>query len=664
MSNKMCLPVDNSPDNYERVSAMKDSILRTIAAQKILPHYFKAINHRGQLVTIEIRTIRPDDDDELYAFAKTMARIFAASEPMTVAVGITEEECFEEICLYLQYAKKDGLSLILTNQETGKIIGGIIGRDFYNDEAEDPYVKIRNNDKFRSNSDVLNVCRKQFINILKKEGYTLNPGIVYRGAYIGFLSKYLKLNNEEGYNITALSFRKFEEYLKNLGYKYFYGEATNPGSQKLFRSSGWTIDEIVLPYVNYPPFNNISFHHHALPGIDNSLCGAIQRLNTDFPEIPNNLLDKYNKDKDFFIASTHNMDITNAHLAKCLDFYINNNGNSKNHLDNCLYARDEEQTVLNFISNIYKLPASEMWGYITAGGTEANEMGLYLARNKYPDGIVYASADSHYSVKICSHKLGMTLLEIPSLNNGEIDYVAFEKSLKEHKQAAIVNVNIGTTMKGAIDDVDRIIAVLKNANKEFYIHCDAALHGGFLPFLKGAPKISFDLPIDSLAISLHKFMGMPFPAATFLSRSQLLNYLPQHLTKTIYNGKKINTLFGSRNGQAAIFAYSRIIQLGGVEGITKIAEECIKIAEYTENKLKEIGYPGVLRNPFSNIVAITTPPIALCKKWQLPGNNDLSHVIIMPHVTKIMIDEFISDIKTITQVENTKVDFKGLELVL
>ena len=61
-------------------------------------------------------------------------------------------------------------------------------------------------------------------------------------------------------------------------------------------------------------------------------------------------------------------------------------------------------------------------------------------------------------------------------------------------------------MKGAVDDVDGIIALLKEMSiQDFHIHCDMALSGMILPFVKGAPQINFTKEIGSLAISGHKY---------------------------------------------------------------------------------------------------------------------------------------------------------------
>jgi|GEM_PF-6627237 len=258
----------------------------------IIPYYFKSVNYKGQAVTIKMRTITADDDSELYDFAKSMARIFATSEPMTVAAGITEEECFEELYAYLQFAKKDELSLILTNEETGKIIGGIIGRDFYNDESEDPYAGISHQQKFQQVSKMIDASKKKFHEIIAKEGHVFKPGLAYRGAYSGYLGRYLILEDENGFSLIAVALRKAEEYVKTFGYKYYYVEATNPGIQKLYQNAGWAIDEIIIPYSEYPPFEQIEFYKNAISGIGNSLCGAIRRVDEGFPPLCRNIRKK------------------------------------------------------------------------------------------------------------------------------------------------------------------------------------------------------------------------------------------------------------------------------------------------------------------------------------------------------------------------------------
>ena len=62
-----------------------------------------------------------------------------------------------------------------------------------------------------------------------------------------------------------------------------------------------------------------------------------------------------------------------------------------------------------------------------------------------------------------------------------MDYEHFRTVLAANvKRPAIVNVNCGTTVKGAVDDLDRVLAILQEAGyseDRFFIHVDGALFG-------------------------------------------------------------------------------------------------------------------------------------------------------------------------------------------
>lgn len=52
----------------------------------------------------------------------------------------------------------------------------------------------------------------------------------------------------------------------------------------------------------------------------------------------------------------------------------------------------------------------------------------------------------------------------------------------------------------------------------FYIHCDGALFGMMMPFIKRAPMVSFKKPIGSVSVSGHKFVGAPVPCGVVMTR--------------------------------------------------------------------------------------------------------------------------------------------------
>ncbi|XLR44510.1 hypothetical protein S83_029170 [Arachis hypogaea] len=95
--------------------------------------------------------------------------------------------------------------------------------------------------------------------------------------------------------------------------------------------------------------------------------------------------------------------------------------------------------------------------------TEGNLHGILVGREVLPDGILYASQESHYSVFKAARMYRMDCMKIVTLHTGEIDCNDFKAKLLLHKdKPAIVNVIIGTTVKGAVDDLDLVIKTLED----------------------------------------------------------------------------------------------------------------------------------------------------------------------------------------------------------
>ena len=601
---------------------------------------FRSLNKRGDYSCLLVRKLDFNNPTEKEKFAKVMAHTFVMREPLTLHTGLTEEDVFSEISLYLEFAKKDNLTVVVEDTITKKIIGGIIGRDFFKDQNEYPFIDLPNKDKFQKIFNLLDLSKKEFLDYLEQSGEKLREGLVYRGFFIGFLNIYLNSYNKDGINIALFCVRKFQEYLQQQGFKYLYAETTNQGSKKLLESAGWNASRI---NISTDLSGALSEDKHSKKSI--RIYGAFQHIGKGLKSLQHKHFNQYKEANFTELGFPHNLDFSLEELGGYLNFHINNAGDPRNHSNYLINSRDEEITVLKFFSKLYKLPTHQMWGYIASGGMEANEMGLYLARNKFPHSTIFSSADSHYSIKVIANKLQMKLVEIPSMDNGEIDYSILKVKIVESDTPPIVVCNIGTTMKGAIDNVQIVTKIISESqHTSFYIHCDAALHGGFLPFIDNAPKFNFELPIHSMAVSLHKFLGMPFPSAVFLTEKSTFDVIPEDFVKSQYNGQKINTLSCSRNGFAAICAYNRITSLGGLEGLKKITLSCMNVTEYAYFQLKKIGWKNVIKNDFSNIIVIQTPSKKICKKWQLAVDKNISHIIIMPHVTKLMVDLFINDL--------------------
>lgn len=69
---------------------------------------------------------------------------------------------------------------------------------------------------------------------------------------------------------------------------------------------------------------------------------------------------------------------------------------------------------------------------------------FFCRREVFPDGILYASKESHYSVFKAARMYRMECVKVDTLISGEINCVDFKDKLLANKdKPAIINVNIG-----------------------------------------------------------------------------------------------------------------------------------------------------------------------------------------------------------------------------
>ena len=317
------------------------------------------------------------------------------------------------------------------------------------------------------------------------------------------------------------------------------------------------------------------------------------------------------------------------------DPFVGNNG---------MNTFTQEKELIEFFGNLLKLEQDDLWGYVTNGGTEGNLFGLYLAREQFPDGVVFFSDESHYSLKKIVKILGLKCCVIPSQPNGEIDYSELDRAIKSLRHyPVILSANLGTTMKGAIDDIKKLQWVLqKNHISRSYLHCDGALFGIMLPLMDGAFKVDFSCGIDSIAISGHKFLGSPIPCGVVLTRKSKIQLIKNAVD---YINSFDTTVSGSRDGFSVLILWQVIKKLG-VQGLSDRLSDCMKMTDYTLKVLRQISWPAWC-NPNSNIVVIKKPPAPLIKKWHLASEDNISHVILMPGIDRETIDCFVQDLKKV-----------------
>ncbi len=342
----------------------------------------------------------------------------------------------------------------------------------------------------------------------------------------------------------------------------------------------------------------------------------------------------------FFAGYPVNQDFDYSDLYPLLSFAANNIGDPFGHSRYQSNTHETEREVVRTIAELMRLPPDDAWGYVTAGGTEGNMHGIYVGRELLRNPIAYFSQDTHYSVIKILHVLNIRNIMIRSQDNGEMDYDDLRESIRINRDVPpLVVANIGTTMKGAVDDLERIRGIIEElALPRSYIHADAALSGMILPFVDDPQPFGFDSGIDSIAISGHKLIGSPLPCGVVVTRRE---YTAQIGRAIEYVGALDTTLLGSRNAITPMIIWYSLTK-HGLEGFREIVARMLDTAEYAVQQFNANGIPAWRARNSATVVFPRPSPYVLYQ-WQLAPLNDIAHLITMPHVTRDMIDQVIAD---------------------
>lgn len=335
-------------------------------------------------------------------------------------------------------------------------------------------------------------------------------------------------------------------------------------------------------------------------------------------------------------------DFDHAFLASFLDLPLNNLGDPFVDGRYGLNTKAFEREVIEYFARYFRAPADDVWGYVTAGGTECNLFGLALARELHPDAVVLYSAATHYSVPKSCRLLRMAAREVAAQDNGEIDYADFAAKLDGLRGCgAIVVANIGTTMTEAKDDVLRLRAALDEADiARRHIHSDAALCGPFLHHSGYQGGFDFAHGADSIAFSGHKFLGAPMPCGVVLARKSLSE---QARGDVAYIGGTDSTLSGSRNALSVLSLWFAVHQWGS-EGIANRYRDGEAKARFVQAALCDVGVPA-WRNPHALTVVFGPVQPEIENKWQLASDGRHAHMVAMPNTPMALLNEFVNDMQ-------------------
>jgi histidine decarboxylase len=330
---------------------------------------------------------------------------------------------------------------------------------------------------------------------------------------------------------------------------------------------------------------------------------------------------------------------------------INNIGDPECNGRESRHAKGEERQVIEQVVGMFGGSVPGCWGYVTqAGSTEGNQWGLWLARERYPDGVVFYSSSAHYSITKAVQLLRMRdhAFEVPADALGEMDYGELVRTVRSRAlgRPAIVVATAGTTFTSAVDDVGQIHRALTEAGvRDRHVHVDGALDGIHIA-LDGGP-LSRLLSTgdrgpgggDSICVSGHKFLGTPHVTGIALARRE--HVLPVARPVDYIDGIDA-TISGSRSGQSVLELWYALNALTEDDHRWR-AVQARELASYATSRLQAAGWQA-WRHPHAFTVVLRQVPEELCSRWALPTQGDWSHIICTPGLDSVTIDRFLGEL--------------------
>jgi glutamate/tyrosine decarboxylase-like PLP-dependent enzyme len=385
---------------------------------------------------------------------------------------------------------------------------------------------------------------------------------------------------------------------------------------------------------------------------------------------------KLSKQKNFLLGYPINMNTPPedffAWRRQLLDagintFAYNNVGNPFKDSSIPFNTHDFERELILRFGKLYAFPPNDTWGFLSNSGTDSNMHGMYMGRTllKSRTGVfpkAYFTKEAHYSMQILRDLLGLETVFVETLPDGGMDPGDLRQKLVDNpSHPALVIATIGTTFKGAIDQVDGIQEALKGYSS--YLHLDAALFGGYLPFTSHPGEVTYQSksnPVlaryDSIAVSCHKFFGFPSPAGLFITTKSHFDEFNE-LFSQIHNPEYIHHVPGTITCSRDAVKPAEFYFFSTPSSMAKLAEDAQSMLQNTvylmEQMQAHFSYLQPTRaNDLSNTIFFRKPSDRIVKKYSLATmhleinhqKQDYAHVVVMPHANRKVLTEFLTDL--------------------
>ena len=305
-------------------------------------------------------------------------------------------------------------------------------------------------------------------------------------------------------------------------------------------------------------------------------------------------------------------------------------------------VKELEEKAIEWVAKLLHAP-SGYTGLLTSGGTESNITAAWIFKKLSGKNEIILPKQAHFSFEKAS-----SLLDLKMKFAGKHVMKARDVEKLISSNTACVIAIAGNTSFGYIDEIEEIAEICYNEN--VFMHVDAAFGGFVAPFIS-KKIIDFRAKISSISIDAHK-MGMACIPCGFLLLRQKRWIEEIKIRSKCTHTKFQATLLGTRPGAAAASAYA-VMHYLGYEGYERVARKCMENAVWLTNLLDEAGIEYF--EPELNLVAIKVKDVFYVanelKKmgWYvgMDEENGIIRVVVMPHVSKEMINKFVKDLEKV-----------------
>ena len=309
-------------------------------------------------------------------------------------------------------------------------------------------------------------------------------------------------------------------------------------------------------------------------------------------------------------------------------------------------SKEIEEKYIYFLKKLYHAPKNSA-GIIGSGGTECNLNAIWLAKEINGKKEVIIPESAHFSFEKIASIMDIKLIPIKLDKNYVIDISEVKKKINKNT-CAVVGI-AGTTELGMIDPIGELADIC--IDEDLFLHVDAAFGGYIIPFLKkqGYNLVDFDFKVkgvDSISVDSHKMGCAAIPLGTLIIRDK--NWIEKISVNTPYiSCEKQAGILATRSGGPVAAAYA-LSEYLGIKGYIKIAETCMKNTDYLAKRIEELGL-NLVTKPKINVLGVKlNKPEKITNELTKKGfkvNNmrrfSAIRFVLMPHVTKKTIDDFI-----------------------